>query len=466
MNLLVNTDRMDQILRQVKGYVDTQDAALGTAMSTGLAALTAGKVDKLVAGAGEKIVKSITFAPELLNGPDAMGTELKIDTVKLSLEDGSVETATQRINLADASGVTSLRAVVAANKSAIDSGAARLTALEAADAAQAEANEGVQEALDNKQPLDDGLTSLAGLTGVGVVKSTGVDSFEVAKVDDLDVKAGEALAYAVAAFDGKNGDVKTGKVVDTAGTAYLATDGANVSVGHANATVVVASIANPDGKSSVYSKNPTTGVNDRLVTEADMISAIDAAVTAEADYYGKFTFYAEDTSLAAAKAKVETTATTPGLGMSAVVFDNVLGKIATAVHNGTGWVWTDVAKAWNNGGWAWVEDLLNVAAVGGMPPSGRIVYATNLGGLPVMDTMPDREATPDQFGLTHNGSGALSLKMATLAQYGDAPVSNALNAANLGYGEGKTIFEKISEIDYTVATQEEVQAILDSVFGV
>jgi hypothetical protein len=56
--------------------------------------------------------------------------------------------------------------------------------------------------------------------------------------------------------------------------------------------------------------------------------------------------------------------------------------------------------------------------------------------------------------------------MAVLPQYGAAPVSNALNAANIGYGDGLTVYEKIVSIDYTVATAAEVQAVLDAVFGV
>lgn len=294
------------------------------------------------------------------------------------------------------------------------------------------------------------LASIAGLDGTtpGIVKMTGVNTFAVDTVKDADVASDSTLAKVIAAFGSDSGS-------------DVAIAGSNVAV--KGESVTLEGAADEDGKPSVYVKTPE-GTAGRVVTAEEMRTAIADATAGSQTYAGKFRFFFEADTIENAVNAVTTKMVGDDaylkVGDKGIVHSTTDDKFVIVTMNEGA---VDQADAtWYNGYWAWVEDLLNSTPAGNEYPSGRIVYDSTA---KKVDVIEDRIGAPDDNGLTYNEAGAIALKMAVQEAYGASAVSTALNAGNLGYGDGKTIKTAIDEIVANVATDEEVQAMLDRVFA-
>lgn len=287
------------------------------------------------------------------------------------------------------------------------------------------------------QAPDPALDSISNLTGTGVVKMTGEDTFAVDTIADTDVKAGEAIAFAKDAFAAKDGSMKTTSVTsENALTLVAADDG--------------------QGKPNVLIKTPS-GTADRVVGVSEMNKAIAEAGSTSHVYMGMFTFYATADTAENAKAKI----TKPSDNDTAVIF--AAGKVETGKYAESAWTWE--AATWKDGCWAWVEDLLSESPAGDEYPSGRIILNQKEDSA-AMDVIEDRIGKPDNIGLTYTDTGAIGFKKVTDADnYGSNPVLGGVDAAGIGYGEGKTIKEKIASMEYTIASEEEIRQMLTRVFG-
>ena len=286
------------------------------------------------------------------------------------------------------------------------------------------------------QAPDAALDSIAALTGTGVVKMTGEDTFALDTIGDADVKAGEALSFAKDAFAAKNGSVKVAAINSDAAVTITAADD-----GH--------------GKPNVLIKT-TAGTADRVVGVTEMNKAIADASSTSHVYMGKFTFFATADTADDAKALITGTKN----GDTAIVF--AAGKVESGKYTDT-WAWEDAT--WHNGSWAWVEDIMTATPAGNEYPSGRVIMHQGESGS-VIDVIEDVIAKPDNVTLTYTTDGAIGFKKVTNADnYGSTEVLAGADAASIGYGEGKTIKEKIASMEYTVATEEEVKGMLDRVFG-
>lgn len=296
-----------------------------------------------------------------------------------------------------------------------------------------------------KQDANDNLTGLSALNTTGLVKRTGDNTYAAAALEDADVKNGEALWYAAEAFKTKDGTITTDKIVSSDN---------NTSIDMSGSKVVIKAPLDGNGKPGVVFED-AKGNETRIPTIDEVKSEIQTAVTSSSVYRGKFQFYAEGATLAEAEGKI----TTAVADQTALLYDTAAKKIYKGTYNGTDW--TTEELIWGTGDWVWVEDLTTTTNLA----SGRVIIQVNEGAVTV-DTIEDREGKPDEVGITYNSSGAYALKTTTNeTEYGNTEVMAAITAANIGYGEGMTLKQKVQALDYTIATEADVQAVLDSIFG-
>lgn len=399
-------NQLELLATASKNYTDKREAAI-------VAASDEKYLTKEFMGedpAAGKLVADVTGATAA-EGTD--GEKLTVTVKKADLAAGTVETSTFEATFATPAGLQAAKTELQASISAVDG------------------------KLANYQPLDAGLTSVAALEGAGVVKMTATDTFAVDTIKDADIAAGEAIDYAKNAFAAKDGSVKTTAIKsDSTITIEAADDGE----GHANVTV-----------------KTTAGTAERLVTKQEMDKAVADATAGSATYKGKFKYYAEADTVENAKLLI----TGGAEADRAVVFGKTDNKIAIGTYTTDAFVW--VEETWHNGYWAWVEDIMTGTPAGTEYPSGRIVY--DFGGTK-MDVIEDRIGKPDENTLTYTSTGAIAMKMYTNSvEYGETQVLQGVNAANVGYGEGMTVKEKIASIEVLFASDEEVEAMLTRVFG-
>lgn len=286
------------------------------------------------------------------------------------------------------------------------------------------------------QAPDAALDSIAGLTGTGVVKMTAEDTFALDQIGDADIKSGEAIAYAKDAFAAKDGSVKTTTITSE------------------NTLTLVAGDAG-EGKANVMIKT-ASGEADRVVGLREMNKAISDAGAVSHVYMGKFKFYATADTADNAKAKI----TNPQANDTAVIF--AANAVETGKYVENAWTWENAT--WDDGCWAWIEDIMELDAAGNERPSGRIIM-NKKADASEMDVIEDRIAKPDNTSLTYNDTGAIGFKKETKAeQYGNTPVLSGADASSIGFGGGKTIKEKIDSMEYTVATQQDITEMLNRVF--
>lgn len=423
MSQFIDLEKLDQSLVRNKQYIDSKFSTLATDVEAKLA----DKLDKDFAGADTTVVTNLGGNLVDKDEEGAIGKILSLTATKVILADGTSEDVELNFDLAAGSGVNDL-----ATK--------------------------VQQIENTMQESDPIIDSLVGLTGTGVVKMTAADTLAVEPVGDADLKAGDAVSFAKDAFAAKDGSVKTSEITNGT-TPYIQLAGGALTVGDTTQSVTFKAMADGDGKSSVYIEDATSGEKRRVATETEVKTMIDSAVAGASTYMGKFTYFSAAADAAAAKAAIPTGKLADG--QKAVIFDTTAKTVETGVYNATAWTWTPAE--WNNGAWAWIEDIVGTSSTATELPSGRVIFDADA---KAFDVIEDREGKPDEFGLTYNNNGAICMKMITDADnYGANPVSAALNASNIGYGDGMTIHDKITAMEYTVATQEEVQAVLDRVFG-
>lgn len=296
-----------------------------------------------------------------------------------------------------------------------------------------------------KQDANGNLTGIGELSTTGLVKRTGDNTFTAAALEDADVKNGEALWYAAEAFKTKDGTITTDKIVSADG---------NTSIDMSGSKVVIKAPLDGNGKPGVVFEDGE-GNETRIPTIDEVKEEIQTAVTSSSIYRGKFDFYAEGATLAEAEGKI----TTATADQTALLLDTATKKLYKGTYTDS--AWTTEELIWGNGDWAWVEDLTTTTNLA----SGRVIIQVAEGAVTI-DTIEDREGKPDEVGITYNSSGAYALKTTTNeAEYGNTEVMAAITAANIGYGEGMTVKQKIQALDYTVASEAEVKAVLDSVFG-
>lgn len=285
------------------------------------------------------------------------------------------------------------------------------------------------------QAPDAALDSIAGLTGTGVVKMTGEDTFALDQIGDADIKSGEAIAHAKDAFAAKDGSVKTTTVTSDTTVTIVAGDAGG-------------------GKPNVMIK---TGENtDRVVGLKEMNKAIAEAGIGSSTYMGKFKYFASADTLDNAKAKVTSTTADE----TALVFGDK--KIATGKRTADAWTWEDAT--WKDGSWAWIEDILDLTQQGNEYPSGKVIYNES-GENKTFDTIEDRVGKPDGTSLSYNDDGAIGLKKEVkAAQFGQKQVLSGADADSIGFGGGKTIKEQIDSMAYEVATEQDITEMLNRVF--
>lgn len=406
--VVITEERLDLAMGAVKKYVVQQDESLDTSLKE-----YADNVAKTAADTAE--ANSNKHADDAVSALET-SVQGKLDTITTN--------------------VTTAQADIQTNKENIGKVEAKLTSIPEGETAQ---------------PSSDALTSIAGLTGTGVVTMTGPDTFAVSEIGDEYVAEDSALKSAVTAFAAKDGSVKTSAILDADGNAYIANGTVTVNMGSDTKELVLETKADANGKPAVYMKDPTTGNKLRVagVDEVkDLISASEAGVPR---YRGKFDFYATDKALI-----------TNAVAENTAVVLNTDGTVETGVYADDSWSWT--AEEWNGGDWAWVEDILGVESVT-EGASGRVMWNKDKKSFDVFEDREGGAGKPDDFGITLNEDGLLSLKMTTDPdKYGQTEVSAALNAGNIGYKDGMTIEQKIDELNYRVATKEEIEALIQKYF--
>lgn len=434
LKLLVSTDNLNQSLEGVKTFVDKTVEASADSNKEYVDAGLANKLDKAFNGADSKIVIH-AIAEE---GTDDDGNP----TLELSIT--TFDPATGLTDSSTVSVPVSTQVDLTPITDAINKINTTLSDIPEGGKAQA---------------ATDTLASLNALVGTGLVKMTGPDTLGVGEVEDADVATDSALKNAINAFAAKDGSVKAPVLLDANGHNFASVGASEVDLGQdTKDTVLFAKVDAESGKAGLYVKDPTTGNKLRLGSIDEVKDLISAAEAGVARYRGKFTFFSSAATAADAQAAIQN----PQAGQTAIVVDTTAKTIQTGIFDDLAWTWA--AVTWNGGDWAWVEDIIGVPGVADLS-SGRVLWKDTDN---TFDVIVDREgsAMPDDFSITHNEDGALAIKMTTNVElYGENQVAASLNASNIGYGEGMTLLEKIQKLEYSIATPEDIQAIIDKSLG-
>lgn len=157
-----------------------------------------------------------------------------------------------------------------------------------------------------------------------------------------------------------------------------------------------------------------------ILTEKGFKEYIDARFASFSDYQGTFTYFAQATTIDAAKNAIIAAATKHGAvsGNTAlaartnVSLNPVAGDFQKGTYNGTTWTWTNLSiDNITNGSWVYVISLVSKPIVGTTRyQSGRAILKVDGVNNVVFDEIPDNEVAPDGDTIDYNGLGALSVK--------------------------------------------------------
>ena len=486
----VTDESLESSLVGVKQYVDQEITTTAENAKKyadeGFAAVEEKKLDKAFDGPTSKIVTDVT-AKVVTNGEG--GTDLTIDVTEFHIGDNTKETKNTLAHLVGDKELDPIKADITAlqddladakqniiaNKSLITANTTNITALQNDLSATqdtvtslqgdlSDTNDNVTVLQDKLSLVGDGekaqahsesLDAISNLTGTGVVVKNGENTFETSTITDDMIDPDSDLKKALDAFGSEDGGI-----TDESGNTIISGEVGNVDVGNGTQDIVLVPKPDENGKPGVFVTNPTTGDKERIPTVIEVRELITDAATGGSQYRGKYSMFAAADTLDAAKELVKDAPT----DSMVAVFDKANSEIQTGVNTAGTWTWTTVE--WGNSDWCWAEKIYGVTDVHD-GNTGRLIWDSETKRFDgIEDLVGSAEgAIPDEFGLTLNDSGEMSIKMTTDEEkYGNTKVSEALNASNIGYGEGMTIAEKIASMEYRVATKEEIQEIIDKYF--
>lgn len=157
-----------------------------------------------------------------------------------------------------------------------------------------------------------------------------------------------------------------------------------------------------------------------ILTEKGFKDYIDARFASFSDYQGTLTYFAQATTIDAAKNAIIAAATNHGAvngdtalaARTDVALQPVAGDLQRGIFNGTSWTWTNTpVEKITNGSWIYVINLVSKPITGTTRyQSGRAILKVDGVNNMVFDEIPDNEVAPDGDTIDYNGLGALSVK--------------------------------------------------------
>lgn len=291
---------------------------------------------------------------------------------------------------------------------------------------------------DDFQPWDPLLNSLAAIANSdGVLVLNGTESAEARKIIDSDIKATEALYFALKAFLAKNGSIALPKdkaLLDTdSGKEMLKYNGSAILLGTgADSVILQATIV--DGKAQIYA-----GLVDpaaRLTTKGEMDKYVSERLIENSDYLGMFTYLATEANIADAKAKIEALDPAqfkPGIPPTAIAYGDTTKEIFRGAFSGINWTWNPMV--FTNGDNIYFSHIVH--SLFPNKDAGRAIFK-DIPNEKALEITFDQVLTPDGIWVTVGSDARLTIKKATI-KAGTVESPSAFGAWNLKVDENTTI---------------------------